>query len=204
QLRRALLRVAPGMFTRFNDAMLLAARDQLPRASARHAIIVLTDGIDSGRGITFDAALRAALQSQTTVYVVSNTGIERAKKQSELSVLLSASSSVQRFNELRIGDLRLGLEALDASEQNLDQLTRSTGGRVYKPASFSDLERVYREVAEELRNQYAIYYSPLNRTRDGAFRRVQVGTTDKTNQVSTRIGYFAPKGAPAPSRRRPR
>ena len=192
QLRRALRRVAPGMFTRFNDAMLLASRDQLPRANARHAIIVLTDGIDSGRGTTFDAALRAALQSQTTVYVVSNTQIERAKKQSQLESLLSGSSSAQRFNELLIGDLRLGLEALDASERNLDQLTRSTGGRVYKPASFNDLERIYREVAEELRNQYAIYYSPLNRTRDGAFRRVRVETNPQ-HQVHSRIGYFAPK-----------
>ncbi|MBA2528064.1 MAG: VWA domain-containing protein [Pyrinomonadaceae bacterium] len=193
QLRRALRRVAPGMFTRFNDAMLLAARDQLPRANARHAIIVLTDGIDSGRGTTFDAALRAALQSQTTVYVVSNTEIQRAKKQSELSVLLSASSSAQRFNELRIGDLRLGLEALDASDRHLDQLTRATGGRVYRPPSFNDLERIYREVAEELRHQYALYYSPLNRTRDGGFRRVRVETTNPKHQVSARIGYFAPK-----------
>ena len=32
QLRRALRRVSPGMFTRFNDALLLAARDQMPRA----------------------------------------------------------------------------------------------------------------------------------------------------------------------------
>jgi VWFA-related protein len=193
QLRRALRRLAPGMFTRFNDAMLLATRDQLPRANARHAIIVLTDGIDSGRGITFDAALRAALQSQTTVYVVSNTEIERAKKQSELSVLLSASSSAQRFNELRIGDLRLGLAVLDASERNLDQLTRATGGRVYKPTSFNDLEKIYREVAEELRHQYALYYSPLNRTRDGEFRRVRVESTNPKHQVSARIGYFAPK-----------
>lgn len=193
QLRRALRRVAPGMFTRFNDAMLLAARDQLPRTNARHAIIVLTDGIDSGRGSTFDAALRAALQSQSTVYVVSNTEIERTKKQSELSVLLSASTSAQRFNELRIGDLRLGLEALDASDRNLNQLTRATGGRVYRPSSFNDLERIYREVAEELRNQYAIYYSPLNRARDGGFRRVRVETTNPQHQVSARIGYFAPK-----------
>lgn len=193
QLRRALRRVAPGMFTRFNDAMLLAARDQLPRANARHAIIVLTDGIDSGRGTTFDAALRAALQSQTTIYVVSNIEIERAKKQSDLAVLISGSSSTQRFNELRIGDLKLGLAVLNESDRNLDQLTRATGGRVYRPASFNDLERIYKEVAEELRHQYALYYSPLNKTRDGGFRRVRVETTNPKHQVSARIGYFAPK-----------
>ena len=98
QLHRALKRIAPGMFTRFHDAVLLASRDQLARPTARHAVIVLTDGIDSGRGSTFEAALRAALQSQTAIYVVSNTQIEHSAKQAELSLLLSASGSVRRFN----------------------------------------------------------------------------------------------------------
>jgi len=193
QLRRALKRVAPGVFTRFNDAMLLASRDQMPRGNARHAIIVLTDGIDSGRGTTFDVALRAALQSQTTVYVVSNIEIEKARKQAELATLLAGTGSAVRFNSLRIGDLRLGLEALEASERNLAQLTESTGGRLYKPQSFNDLEKTYSEVADELRHQYALYYSPLNKARDGGFRRVRAETTDRGYHVSTRIGYFAPK-----------
>ena len=193
QLRRALRRVSPGMFTRFNDALLLAARDQMPRGNARHAIIVLTDGIDSGRGTPFEAALRAALQSQTTIYIVSNSEIERAKKQAELAALQSGSDSSLRFNELRMTDLRLGLEALAASERNMAQLTSATGGRLYKPQSFTDLEKTYAEVADELRHQYALYYSPLNRKRDGAFRRVKVETHNSVLQIPARIGYFAPK-----------
>lgn len=193
QLHRALKRIAPGMFTRFHDAVLLASRDQLSRPTARHAVIVLTDGIDSGRGSTFDAALRAALQSQAAIYVVSNTQIERSAKQEELSLLLSANESVRRFNQLRIDDLRLGLVALDASEQNLEQLTASTGGRLYKPASFRDLEKTYAEVADELRHQYAIYYAPLDTKKDGQFRRVRVETSVPTHQVTARIGYFAGK-----------
>jgi len=193
QLRRALRRIVPGMFTRFHDAMLLASRDQAPRPNARHAIIVLTDGIDSGRGSTFDVALRAALQGQTTVYVVSNTEIERARKQEELSNLLSGSESAVKFNQLRIDDLRLGLVALKESERNLEQLTAATGGRLYKPASFNDLERTYAEVADELRHQYTLYYSPLNSRRDGQFRRVRVQTTVPTHQIAARIGYYAPK-----------
>ena len=193
QLRRALRRIVPGMFTRFHDAMLLASRDQAPRQNARHAIIVLTDGIDSGRGSTFDAALRAALQAQTTVYVVSNTEIERARKEGELATLLSGSDSVMRFNQLRIDDLRLGLAALRESERNLEQLTAATGGRLYKPKSFDDLERTYAEVADELRHQYTLYYSPLDTKRDGQFRRVQVSTTNPTHRVAARVGYYAPK-----------
>jgi Ca-activated chloride channel homolog len=193
QLRRALKRIVPGMFTRFHDAMLLASRDQAPRGNARHAIIVLTDGIDSGRGSSFESALRAALQSQTTVYVISNTQIERARKEEQLSVLMSGSDSAVKFNQLRIEDVRMGLAALDASERHLEELTAATGGRLYKPTTFGDLERTYKEVAEELRQQYTLYYSPLNTKRDGQFRRVRVETTSAAHQVSARIGYYAPK-----------
>ena len=193
QLRRALKRIVPGLFTRFHDAMLLASRDQAPRRDARHAIIVLTDGIDSGRGTTFDIALRAALQSQTTIYVVSNTQIERSRKQEELSTLLTGPDSAVRFNQLRIDDLRLGLGALSDSERNLEQLTAATGGRLYIPNAFNDLERTYAEVANELRHQYTLYYSPLNTKRDGQFRRLRVETTSRTHQVSTRVGYYAPR-----------
>lgn len=194
QLRRSLRRITPGVFTRFNDALLLAAREQLAHARGRHAIIVLTDGIDSGRGYSsLETALRSLLEAQATVYVISNTEIEREKKQSELETLLAASSSVVQFNQLRIGDLREGLRVLDASERNLAQLTAATGGRLYRPKSFDDLDRTYAEVAEELRHQYALYYSPLNKARDGRFRRVRVQTSDPSLQVSTRIGYYAPQ-----------
>jgi len=192
QLRRALRRIAPGMFTRFHDAMLLASRDQSPRADARHAIIVLTDGIDSGRGSTFEAALRAALQSQTTVYVISNTQIERARKQQELETLLTGSDSAVKFNKLRIEDLRMGLDALDASERNVEALTASTGGRLYKPVRFTELQKTYAEVAQELRQQYTLYYSPNNSSRDGKLRRVRVETNNSSHRVSARIGYYAP------------
>jgi Ca-activated chloride channel family protein len=193
QLRRALSRIVPGMFTRFNDALLLAAREQYGSTQSRRAVIVLTDGIDSGRGATVESALRALLEAQVTVYVVSNTEISRAAKQSELDSLNGATESARRFNKLQIDGLVMGLQALDQSEQLLAQLTAATGGRLYKPRSFNDLEATYAEVAEELRHQYALYYTPLNKNRDGSFRRVRVETTNPVYHPLTRVGYFAPR-----------
>jgi len=48
-------------------------------------------------------------------------------------------------------------------------------------------------VAEELRHQYALYYMPLDKSRDGKFRRVEVKTTDPSLRLTARIGYFAPR-----------
>lgn len=194
QLQRALKRIEPGMFTRFNDALLLAARDQFGTTKSRRAVIVLTDGIDSGRGnATLEAALQELLKQQVSVYVVSNTEISRTAKRSELDALMGNSDAQVRFNQIRIGDLREGLRVLDLSEQMLAQLTAATGGRLYKPQSFAGLEATYAEVAEELRHQYALYYTPLNKTRDGGFRRWRVEMTNPTYQSHTRVGYFAPK-----------
>ena len=194
QLRRALGRIEPGMFTRFNDALLLAAQEQFGETKSRRAVIVLSDGIDSGRGAaTLESALQALLRAQVSVYVVSNTEISRAAKRAELDALTGGPSSAIRFNQLRIDDLREGLRVLDLSEQMLAQLTEATGGRLYKPQSFAGLEATYAEVAEELRHQYALYYTPLNKARDGRFRRVRVETTNPAYQSHTRVGYFAPK-----------
>jgi VWFA-related protein len=194
QLRRALRRVTGGMFTRFNDALYMSAREQFQNPQRRHAVVVLSDGIDSGRGYaTLAQALSALLEAGATVYCISNTEIERARKRAELDTLMAAPDSARRFNALRIDDLREGLRVIDASERNLEQLTTATGGRLYKPASFDGLDQVYAEVADELRHQYALYYTPLDKTRDGRFRQVQIKTLDPAFRVATRIGYFAPR-----------
>ena len=195
QLKRALNRIDPGMFTRFNDALLLASREQFAAvAKSRRAIIVLSDGIDSGRGTaSLEGALQALIQAQVTVYVVSNTEISRANKRAELDQLLGSTGSAAQFNQLRIEDLREGLRVLDRSEQNLYQLAQATGGRLYKPMTFDALESTYAEVADELRHQYALYFTPLNKARDGSFRRVRVETANPAYKPHTRVGYFAPK-----------
>lgn len=194
QFRRALNRIEPGMFTRFNDALLLAAQQQFGPVNSRRAIIVLSDGIDSGRGtVSIQAALKSLLEAQVTAYVVSNTEIARAAKKAELDSFLTATDASLRFNQLRVDDLREGLRILDQSEKNLAQLSAATGGRLYRPRSFMSLESIYAEVAEELRHQYALYYTPLNKARDGNFRRVRVETVNPSYRPNTRIGYFAPR-----------
>ena len=193
QLRRALGRLSTGVFTRFNDALLLSAREQFQQNERRRALVVLSDGIDSNRGsATAEAALRALLETQVTVYAIANTEIERTRKRSELDNLLNGNDSSVRFNQLRIGDLRESLRVLDASEQNLGALTRATGGRLYRPQSFRSLGSVYAEIADELRHQYALYYTPTAPARDGRFRRVRVEVPGRDYEVATRVGYYAP------------
>ena len=195
QLRRSLGRLSSGMFTRFHEALYLTAREQMkPTPRRRRALVILTDGIDSRRGaVDQGSALKALLESQAAVYVISNTEIARRRKLAELDTLLSGDLSAQKANALRIGDIREGLRVLDASESGLATLCSATGGRLYRPESFDALGDLYHEIADELRHQYALYYRPLNQARDGGFRQVRVEVAGPGRQVSGRIGYYAPR-----------
>src|SRR5678815_365479 len=194
QFQRALNRIEAGTFTRFNDALLLASKDHFGAVTkSRRAAIVLSDGLDKSSGATLETALQALIRAQVAVYIVSNTQISRAAKLAELDTLLGGTPSAVTFNQVNIDRLRLSIMALDQSEQNLDQLAQATGGRLYKPTSFDALESTYAEVADELRHQYALYCTPLNKARDGSFRRVRVEMTNPAFRPQTRVGYFAPK-----------
>src|SRR5581483_6756159 len=189
-LKRSLNRLGTGMFTKFNDAMLLAAREQLGRVKGRKAIIVFTDGVDSGRGsIGAEQAMRALVEAEAPVYVVSKTRIQRRAELRELEYYESGSAASRTMNRTRIDGLRLSLDVLEASEKQLTRIADETGGRLFLPQSFDNLNDAYHEVADELRNQYVIFYTPTDARRDGRYRATRVKISRPASQATTRLGY---------------
>lgn len=188
-LKRALNRLGTGMFTKFNDALYLAAREQLGKIKGRKAIIVLTDGIDSGRGsVSSERAFRTLIEEETPVYAVSKTRIQRRADNEELEYFEKASSS--SVNSLRIEGLKMKIAQLESSERNMTRIAEETGGRIFLPASFDDLSDAYQQVADELRSQYVIFYTPTNSNRDGSYRAVKVKVKQPGYHATTRFGYY--------------
>ena len=188
-MKRALNRLGTGMFTKFNDALYLAAREQLGKIKGRKAIIVLTDGIDSGRGsISSERAFRTLIEEETPVYVVSKTRVQSRVERDELAYYEKSSSA--SVNKLRIEGLKMTLAQLESSERNLTRIAEETGGRIFLPESFDDLGDAYQQVADELRSQYVIFYTPTNSTRDGSYRAIKVKVKQPGYHATTRFGYY--------------
>jgi Ca-activated chloride channel homolog len=189
-LRRALNRVSTGRFTNFNDALWLTLRDQLSRVQGRKAIIVLTDGIDSGRGHkTQQQVLRAVQEAETPIYAVSKTEIQRSAEKRALESYEHTSSSA--LNRIRTDGLKLSLAALDQGEQWLAKLAEETGGRLFLPKSFDELSDAYQQVADELRSQYVIFYTPRDIKRDGRYIPIRVKAKCADCRATSRLGYYA-------------
>lgn len=76
--------------------------------------------------------------------------------------------------------------------ETLDRLAEASAGESYFPSDVTTLEQEYRRILENLRRRYVLSYDSTNRTRDGAWRRVEIRARRPGLLVESRGGYFAP------------
>ena len=74
----------------------------------------------------------------------------------------------------------------------LKRFTQETGGIKFHPFQARDLEQSFADIANELRHQYFILYSPTNFQPDGSFHKIRVKARVKDTAVRVRRGYYAP------------
>jgi Ca-activated chloride channel family protein len=104
----------------------------------------------------------------------------REARQSEVLIY-----SIGLLNEEDPKDKRDAQHALKA-------LAEASGGLDYYPKTLAEVERVTPQIADEIRKQYLIAYTPLNSALDGSFRKVEVKLTGFGKpSVRYRNGYFA-------------
>ena len=81
-----------------------------------------------------------------------------------------------------------------AGDKVMAQLAEDTGGSEFFPNSVEDVSTSFHSIAEELRSQYALVYTPADFKDDGAFRTIYLYCNDRRYQVRAKKGYFAPRG----------
>ena len=81
------------------------------------------------------------------------------------------------------------------AHHQMQTIADQTGGRFYGPNSIYDVQRMFEEIADDLRVQYLIAYNSTNTNNDGSWRKIRIRIRDSRDWVPrTRRGYYAPKG----------
>jgi VWFA-related protein len=151
--------------THLYDAVYLSARELLKNEVGRKVLILLTDGEDQGSKVKLEAALEAAQKADIIIYSV---------------------NIHDRGFYARQG---MGY----GGESYLHKLSDATGGRVID-ANSKDSSAAFQQIANELRTQYLLGYTPTNTKLDGTFRRIEVKVHASDAKVDARRGYYAPEG----------
>ncbi len=150
--------------THLYDAVYLAANELLKGEIGRKVLILLTDGEDQGSRVKLDIALEAAQKADVIIYAVDIVDRE-----------------FYRFRSMGF-----------SGDSVLKKLCGETGGRVIRVDKPREAAAGFQEIAEELRTQYFLGYTPSNTKHDGTFRKIQVKVRDRDYKVQARRGYYAP------------
>jgi Ca-activated chloride channel homolog len=83
--------------------------------------------------------------------------------------------------------------AAKRARRALERLSLETGGIAFFPSSLNEVDAISREIARDIRSQYAIGYKPSRPQSEGGFRTVRVEATEGKSklQVRTKSGYYA-------------
>jgi VWFA-related protein len=153
-----------GGATHLYDAVYLASNELLKNEVGRKVLILLTDGEDQGSRVKLETALEAAQKSDVINY------------------------SVDIVDRPFYGIRSIGF----SGDSVLRKLSDDTGGRVLQVNKTKDTAAAFQEIANELRTQYLIGYTPSNTKHDGAFRKIRVSVDNSDYKVQARRGYYAP------------
>lgn len=185
--------------TAFYDAVELAAKyltDNAP-SNYRRVIIVLSDGDDNFSTSTRNLSL-AEYNATVKGDAASGTraGLQLAHQRAVAGVQKSVQQADAIFYSVNPGgpSIKLNQIAMRA-ERGMEAIAETTGGSAFVPDSDKDLERVFRQVAAELRGQYLLqYYADTEKIPAGQFRRIQVAVPARNDvRVRARQGYYAKK-----------
>jgi VWFA-related protein len=149
--------------THLYDALYLASNELMKSNVGRKVLIMLTDGEDQGSKVTCDGALEAAEKADVIIYSVALTD----------DSFYWAQDMAFRGNSV------------------LKKLSEETGGQMVRVSHARDTGAAFREIADELRAQYFLGYSPSNKLRDGSFRKIRVSLRNRNCRARVRRGYYA-------------
>ena len=180
KIANALLSVYAKGQTVLNDALYVTCDDLLKEVVGKKAIILLTDGVDTGSMVDYQEVLDLGIRSEAMVYVVS-----------KLEEYWGMAIAARMEFAARAHDFILEVRRF------LQKLSDQTGGRVLNSQAFASLIDVYAQVAEELKNQYYLSYMPSNRRKDGRWRNITIRVINPATVVNTRPGYYSPTEAGA-------
>jgi VWFA-related protein len=155
---------APAGGTHLYDAIYLACNQLMRNEVGRKVLILLTDGEDQGSEEKLDDALAAAQKADVVIY------------------------SIAIVDRNFYGLAGLGFQG----DSVLQKLSRETGGRMIRVNKIKNTQAAFQEIADELRTQYLLGYTPSDTKPDGSFRRIRVRTRDHDYKVQARSGYYPP------------
>ncbi len=197
-----------GTGTLLYDAVFLASGEVMKKQEGRKALIILSDGVDRGSKESVESAIEAAQRADTVVYSILFADPHREDHRGfdhdrgggggwpgggspgggwpggggghRGGGGGGGRGGGQRGEESRVDGKKI-----------LARISQETGGRLYEVSKKEKVDQIFASIAEELRTQYSLGYTPTKNGGATGYHKVKLETKNKGLTVQTRDGYYA-------------
>jgi VWFA-related protein len=186
--------------TQLYDAIFLSADELMKQKDGRKALIIFSDGVDRGSKETLSEALDAADHANLSIYTIYFKG-ESERGQNGFpggghhggmggggypgggSGWPGGGGGHRRDEETGVDGKKI-----------MEQIATRTGARYFEAKKKENLDDIYNQIAEELRGQYLMTYTPDQVDNDGGYHKIALKAKNDELIVITREGYYAAGG----------
>jgi VWFA-related protein len=169
------------------DAVFLASDELMSKQQGRKALIILSDGVDHGSRETMAEAIATAQRADAIIYSI---------------LFADEEENYSRPGGFGMGGRGGGMgggrgggryppqEQRPDGKKILEQISKETGGRMFKVSKKETVDAIYAQIEEELRNQYSLAYTPDKGNTVGYHKIHLVVGKQKDLTVQARDGYY--------------
>ena len=196
--------------TAMYDAVFLSADELMSKQHGRKALIILSDGVDNASRESLAHSIESTQRADTIVYAIYFKGEEHHSG-------FGNGGGFPGGGGGRGGGIGFpgggypggggggrggggqrggggGQESHVDGKKILERITGETGGRLFEVSKKQDVASIYNQIAEELRSQYRLGYTPDAATSADGYHQVDLGIPKQKNlNVQTRDGYYTGK-----------
>jgi Ca-activated chloride channel homolog len=163
-LIHALRKLRAGGYTKLYDGVYRVIEEKMANlqgSDARRIIVVLSDGEDTASERTLREAIEMAQRYDVTLFGI----------------------STKNFKGVDSGMVD------SADDKELRRMCEDTGGQVFLPSQKIEIFRSFSQVAEDLRQEYVLFYTPTNQVKASKNREIKVRLVGADGRLYHKQGY---------------
>jgi VWFA-related protein len=199
--------------TTLYDALFLASDELMSKQTGRKAIIILSDGVDSGSKESLASSIEAAQRADTIVYAIYFKDRETAGGFNQNpgrqggggfpggrggggGGFPGGGGGYPGGGGRGSGQGRQpeGLPSHIDGKKVLQRMADETGGGLFEVSKKETFAEIYKQIGEELRAQYRLGYTPDHETASDGYHRIVLSLTKSSPKdlfLQTRDGYYS-------------
>lgn len=139
--------------------------DRVDRLEGHKYIILVSTGVDTFSKLNLDQATKKVkLTHDVTIFPVS------------IGWALREMCESRGCTGISHGMASLGIQNIDylQADNQMNTFARLTGGRAYFPRFEAEFGGIFRDILDDIRNQYSLAYHPTNAKLDGTYRKLKI------------------------------